>query len=157
VFNRFRTPILERYLKQEVIMDNKFTLKEFVFFARHFLLIEELLLKNLFEGKATYKQELVAILDRLQRLEEWFFIRQSDYLALVRTEFSLLEKEMCQSLVDSADENLTSEQITTLMSQRLTLIHQSLDEAEEVIEDMFLKLNSLVLDIKLDVYNKFPS
>jgi len=136
-------------------MDKTFTLNEFVFIAQHFLVIEEALFKKIHQGKPGYKKELTNMLDRLERLEQWFEVRQVEYLVRIGIEFSMLEQEMDESLTVSADEELTHEQMLILKKQRLALIKRNLRETQEVVKVKFLELNGYALNLKLKAFAMF--
>lgn len=122
----------------------KFTLAEFLFFARNSLACEEKLLKNERRPK-----KLSVILDRLEQIEQWLEVRHTYYLAAKRKEYSLLEKE---ELAKSAGGDLTTEQVTNLKK-----IRQSLDRTEKMIASKFLELTGLALSLRLQATAMFPS
>ena len=138
-------------------MNNAFTLKEFMYFGSRFIAQEEIFLRHVKTVDAGYEKELVAIIDRIEALQAWFGIRETQFASDISAKFALAEEELIDSLDWSADAELTEEKITQMKTERTKLVQHHLAKEQLTLASKFNGLNNYAMRIKLRAYNKFPS
>jgi hypothetical protein len=135
---------------------NRFTLSEFVFYARHFLVIEEVLLANRSAVEPDFKSELARTIERLEALMTWFERRRLEQLTCVRTEFLAMESGLVDTLnLTTAVDGELMQQIVT-REKRVAYIKQRLVTAEAIINNEITALTLYAEELRERTFARFP-
>ena len=142
-------------MKQEIAVNKTFTLNEFVFVARTFVVIEEDRVRNVHQGQENYQKVLVEIIDRLERLEKWFEERRVQYLLDLAIEFSLIEQGQPQTATTQQSQGPGQEQLAVAPKSQADRMKESLEDARSVVDLKVDFLMGYALLVKMAAFNKF--
>lgn len=136
-------------------MNKTFTLNEFVFVARTFVVLEEVRVRNVHQGQENYQKVLVEIIDRLERLEKWFEERRVQYLLDLAIEFSVIEQELPQTTTTQQGQGPSQEQPAMAPMSQADRMKESLEDARSVVDLKVDFLTGYALLVKMAAFNKF--